>query len=87
MDLKVEPGIAVSYTHLQRNDLYNYSLNLAREVQAELIMILVRRHLSWTGYAMGPEEQYMIANPLGVPVMCINPKPGKVTGSFSSTGG
>ncbi len=83
-------GVKVDYeihSIVNRNDLYNYSLNLARETNSEIILILVRRHLSWTGYAMGPEEQYMIANPLGVPVMCINPKPSKMTGSFSSTGG
>lgn len=83
-------GVKVDYdihTIEKRSDIYNYSLNLAREVNAEMIIIVVRRHLGWTGYVMGPEEQYMIANPLGTPVMCINPKPGKLTGSFSSTGG
>jgi len=83
-------GVKVNYeihTILKKSDLYNYSLNLARETNAEMLIIVVRRHLSWTGYVMGPEEQYMIANPLGIPVMCINPNPGKLTGSFSSTGG
>lgn len=47
------------------------TLEFARKINADLIIILTSRQF---GIVAGAFEQYIIANSLKIPVMCINPK-------------
>ena len=56
------------------------TLEFARKINADLIIILTSRQF---GLVVGAFEQYIIANSLKIPVMCINPKAAFVrVGSF-----
>lgn len=62
-------------------------VSYAKSHEADLILVMATRDINWVDYILGAPEQYLIANPEGVSVMCMNPKPAKVAGGFRATGG
>ena len=62
-------------------------VHFAKEHDADLILVMATRGIRWVDYMLGAPEQYILANPENLPVMCMNPKPIKVSGGFSATGG
>ncbi len=62
-------------------------VSFAKEHQADLILIMATRDIKWVDYLLGAPEQYIIANPENLPVMCMNPKPAKIAGGFRAAGG
>jgi nucleotide-binding universal stress UspA family protein len=62
-------------------------IDFAKEHEADLILVMATRDIKWVDYMLGAPEQFIIANPEGLPVMCMNPRPAKVAGGFSATGG
>jgi len=59
----------------------------AKEVEADAILVMTTRDIGFTDYVLGAQEQYIIANTEKIPVICINPRPMKIGGSFSTSGG
>jgi len=59
----------------------------AKEHQADLILVMATRDITWADYLLGAPEQYLLANPENLPVMCMNPKPAKIAGGFRAAGG
>ena len=62
-------------------------VSYAKEHDADLILVMATRDIKWVDYILGAPEQYLIANPEGLPVMCMNPHPAKIAGGFRATGG
>jgi nucleotide-binding universal stress UspA family protein len=62
-------------------------VSYAKSHSADLILVMATRDIKWVDYLLGAPEQYVIANPEGLPVMCMNPKPAKIAGGFRATGG
>lgn len=48
-------------------------VNLAIDIEAELILIMTTPNIDLTDYVFGAQEQYVIANSAKIPVLCINP--------------
>jgi len=48
-------------------------VNLAVDIEADLILIMTTPNLDFTDYVFGAQEQYIIANNSKIPVMCVNP--------------
>ena len=63
------------------------SLEFAREIDADLILIMTTKDINLADYVFAAAEQHIIANNAKIPVMCVNPRPSKITGGFSATGG
>ena len=61
-------------------------VEFAKEHQADLILIMATRDIRWVDYLLGAPEQYILANPENIPIMCMNPKPAKIEGGFRATG-
>jgi len=61
-------------------------VHFAKEHEADLILVMATRDIRWVDYMLGAPEQYLIANPEEIPVMCLNPRPAKVAGGFRATG-
>jgi len=59
----------------------------ANKLGADAIMLMVTKDIGFADYVLGAHEQYLIANEEKIPVICINPKPPKIGGSFSASGG
>jgi len=49
-------------------------LSFSKEIDADMIMITTTKHITFMDYLFGASEQYIIDNPSGIPVMCVNPK-------------
>ncbi len=62
-------------------------VSYAKSHDADLILVMATRDINWADYFVGAPEQYIIANPEGLPVMCMNPKPAKIAGGFRAAGG
>ena len=63
------------------------TVQFAREQDADLILVMVTRDIGFFDYIIAAREQYIISNPEKIPVMCTNPKPGRIAAGFSATGG
>ncbi len=69
-----------------KKSLGDESIQFAKEVGSNMILIMTTKNISFQDYVLGADEQQIIANPEKIPVMCINPKKGTIFGGFSSTG-
>ncbi len=65
----------------------NEVVSFAREKEADMILVITTRNITFLDYLLGAKEQYILANPEKLPVMCINPRPVKLSGGFSASGG
>jgi nucleotide-binding universal stress UspA family protein len=63
------------------------TVKFSKEQGADLILVLTTRDINFLDYVMAAKEQYVIANPDKIPVMCINPKPAKLASGFRALGG
>ena len=63
------------------------TVDFSREHGADLIIVLVTRDIGFLDYLVAARDQYIIANPDRIPVMCINPKPAKIASGFRAGGG
>jgi nucleotide-binding universal stress UspA family protein len=68
-------------------DFAKETIQYAKKVDADAIMLMTTRDIGFTDYVMGAQEQYIIANSERIPVICINPRPAKIGGGFSASGG
>ena len=62
-------------------------ISFAKEHKADLILVMATRDIRWIDYILGAPEQYLLANPESLPVMCLNPRPARISGGFRATGG
>lgn len=69
------------------HDFGNEAVSYATEIQSNAIMLMTTRDIGFGDYVLGPQEQYIIANSEKLPVICINPRPAKLGGGFSASGG
>lgn len=63
------------------------TIEYAIKIKAELIVIMTTKNIGLADYVMGADEQYIIANSAKIPVMCINPRIGLLSGGFAAMGG
>jgi nucleotide-binding universal stress UspA family protein len=64
------------------------TIDFAKQMGADLILVVTTRDISLADYAFGAEEQQIIANDQRIPVMVANPNPDlKRRGGFSAMGG
>lgn len=68
-------------------DFGKETIQYAKSVEADAIMLITTRDIGFTDYVLGAHEQYIIANSEKIPVICINPRPAKIGGGFSASGG
>jgi nucleotide-binding universal stress UspA family protein len=76
-----------SQSAVGESDFGKETIQYAKKVEADAIMLMTTRDIGFTDYVLGPQEQYIIANNERIPVICINPRPAKVGGGFSASGG
>ncbi len=63
------------------------TIDYAKEVNASLILTMSTKNIGFTDYVFGAVEQFIIANSAKIPVMCLNPRKGLVSGGFAAMGG
>ena len=68
-------------------DFASEAIAYAKKIDADAMLVMTTRDIKFTDYVLGAQEQYLIANPENIPVICINPRPMRIGGSFSASGG
>jgi nucleotide-binding universal stress UspA family protein len=56
------------------------TIAFAQKINADLILIVTTKNITFADYVLGASEQYIIANSSKIPVCCVNPK-----SSFANT--
>jgi nucleotide-binding universal stress UspA family protein len=69
------------------SDFGKETISYAKQIDADAVMVMTTRDIGFADYVLGPQEQYIIANSEKLPVICINPRPAKIGGGFSASGG
>jgi len=70
------------------NEAFKFEVaNFAKEHEVDMILVMTTRGINFFHYTFGAPEQFIIANKHAIPVMCVNPKPRKLSGGFRASGG
>ncbi|MBN2482114.1 MAG: universal stress protein [Bacteroidales bacterium] len=69
------------------HDFGNEVVSYAKKIESNAIMLMTTRDIGFADYVLGPQEQYIISNSEKIPVIAINPRPAKLGGGFSASGG
>lgn len=70
-----------------KKDFTHETIEFAHEIKADLLLIMTTKDITTFDYVLGASEQQIISNRHEIPVMCVNPRPGKIGQGFSATGG
>jgi nucleotide-binding universal stress UspA family protein len=64
------------------------TIDFAKQIDADMILVMTTKDISIADYALGADEQHIIANKEKIPIMCVNPDPSlRRSGGFSAMGG
>jgi hypothetical protein len=66
---------------LPRSNMAQQTIDFAQQINADLIVIVTTKNITFADYIIGASEQFIIANSSKIPVCCVNPK-----ASFAKTG-
>ena len=67
---------------------YLETIDFAKKMDADMILVMTTKDISIADYALGADEQHIIANKEKIPIMCVNPDPSlRRSGGFSAMGG
>jgi len=59
---------------LPRGDFAQQTIDFAQKINADLILIVTTKNITFADYMLGASEQYIIANSSKIPVCCVNPR-------------
>jgi nucleotide-binding universal stress UspA family protein len=70
-------GKNINYEIITAKSKYNTTqetLDFANQINAELIIIMLSRNVTFAKIMLGLKDQYYISNDYNIPVMCLNPR-------------
>jgi nucleotide-binding universal stress UspA family protein len=76
----IQNNIEYQIHEVTRGNFAQQTLDFAQKINADLILIVTTKNITFADYMVGASEQYIIANSSKIPVCCVNPK-----ASFAST--
>jgi nucleotide-binding universal stress UspA family protein len=79
----IQNNIEYQIHEVPKKNFAQQTLDFAHEINADLILIVTTKNITFADYAFGASEQYIIANSSRIPVICVNPKVSFIkTGQF-----
>jgi nucleotide-binding universal stress UspA family protein len=76
----IQNNIEYQIHEVTRGNFAQQTIDFAQKINADLILIVTTKNITFADYVVGASEQYIIANSSKIPVCCVNPK-----ASFAST--
>jgi nucleotide-binding universal stress UspA family protein len=76
----IQNNIEYEIHEIPRGNFPQQTLDFAQMINADLILIVTTKNITFADYMVGASEQYIIANSSKIPVCCVNPK-----ASFANT--
>jgi nucleotide-binding universal stress UspA family protein len=77
----IQNNIDYEIHEIPRGNFAQQTLDFAQKINADIILIVTTKNITFADYIIGASEQYIIANSSKIPVCCVNPK-----ATFSKTG-
>ena len=79
----MQNNIEYDIKQISKKNFAQQTLDYAHELNADLVLIVTTKNITFADYAFGASEQYIIANSSKIPVICVNPKASYIkTGQF-----
>jgi hypothetical protein len=69
----IQNNIEYQIHEITRGDFAQQTLEFALKINADLIVIVTTKNITFADYIVGASEQYLIANSSKIPVCCVNP--------------
>jgi nucleotide-binding universal stress UspA family protein len=70
----IQNNIEYEIQKLPRGDIAVQTIDFAQKINADLIVIVTTKNITFADYVVGASEQSIIANSSKIPVCCVNPK-------------
>ena len=70
----IQNNIEYEIHEIPRGNFAQQTLDFAQRINADLILIVTTKNITFADYMVGASEQYIIANSSKIPVCCVNPK-------------
>jgi len=77
----IQNNIDYEIHDMPKGKIAEQTIDFAQKINADLILIVTTKNITFADYMIGASEQYIIANSSRIPVCCVNPK-----ASFASVG-
>jgi nucleotide-binding universal stress UspA family protein len=77
----IQNNIEYEIHDLPKGDLAQQTIDFAQKINADLILIVTTKNITFADYIIGASEQFIIANSSKIPVCCVNPR-----ATFAKTG-
>lgn len=59
---------------VSKGNFAQQTIDFAQKTNADIILIVTTKNITFADYVIGASEQYIIANSSKIPVCCVNPK-------------
>jgi len=76
----IQNNIEYEIHEVPHGKMAQHTIDFAQKINADLILIVTTKNISFADYILGASEQFIIANSSKIPVCCVNPK-----SSFANT--
>jgi nucleotide-binding universal stress UspA family protein len=70
----IQNNIEYEVHEVIKGDIAQQTIDFAQKTNADLILIVTTKNITFADYMIGASEQYIIANSSKIPVCCVNPK-------------
>jgi nucleotide-binding universal stress UspA family protein len=77
----IQNNIEYEIREVPSDKLGEQTIEIAQQLNADLILIMTTKDITFADYVVGAKEQYIIANSQKIPVCCVNP-----SSSFANIG-
>jgi len=77
----IQNNIEYEIHDMPKGSVAEQTIEFAQKINADLILIVTTKNITFADYVLGASEQQIIANSSRIPVICVNPK-----ASFASVG-
>ena len=69
----IQNNIEYEIREVPSDKLGEQTIEIAQQLNADLILIMTTKDITFADYVVGAKEQYIIANSSKIPVCCVNP--------------
>jgi len=69
----IQNNIDYEIHDMPKGNISQQTIDFAQKINADLILIITTKNITFADYVVGASEQYIIANSSRIPVCCVNP--------------
>jgi len=70
----IQNNIEYQIHEIPKGNFAQQTIDFAQKINADIILIVTTKNITFADYMVGASEQYIIANSSKIPVCCVNPR-------------